>query len=106
MEYYDLENTQIYLASLIQPVIHMISSKYPIITINTPRTKDISDDWGCSFKKFRLIQNAKNSVIDAFCLSFCDELHVSANNMAFFSSCSNPDLSVHILPCFEDWYGR
>lgn len=106
MNNYDPENTQIYLASLIQPVIDMISSKYPTITINTPRTNDINDDWDIVLKNSEPLENAQNAVIDAFSLSFCDEFYCSASNMAFFSSCLNPQMPVHILPCFNDWYGR
>lgn len=64
------------------------------------------DDRDIVLKNSEPLENAHNGVTDAFCLSFCDEFYCSASNMAFFSSCLNPQIPVHILPCFEDWYGR
>lgn len=102
----NLDTTQIFLATLLEPLIERLSAKYRVVTSpNVIRTSDVSQDWG-SIPNLTHLDAARSAIVDTWCLANCDELWGSSSNMIIFAGCLNPSLEIHMLPSLENYNGH
>lgn len=100
----DLDNTVIFLASLIEPLVSRLSAKYKVVTTDIPRTPNINEDW--SLKGYNHPHDiARDAIVDVWCLANCDELYCGASNMAIFAACLNPNLKINLMNSLKSYDG-
>lgn len=100
----DPHTTKIFLATLLQPLVERLSSKYNIVVCEIPRTTDLLEDWGTMPNKDPL-EMASDVIVDTWSLANCDEVWGSSSNMIVFAGCLNPNLKIHMLPSLAQYNG-
>ena len=97
MSKHDPERTNMFLATLLEPVCSAVRAKYPrVITADYPRG-GIDQDW-TELAYHRSFEGAKDIVVDTWVLSRCDEIWCPASFIALVAGCLNPRATIHLLP--------
>lgn len=100
----DLQTTQIFLATLLEPLVTRLCAKYNVVINDIPRIPDTWTDWGSSPNANNL-DAARDALIDLWCLASCDEVWGGSSNMMIFAGCLNPKLKIYMLPSLEKYDG-
>jgi len=104
MESRDPRTTQIFLATLLQPVVDRLSAKYNVVVLDCPRVLDVVSDWNICASPFQL-STAQNAIIDTWALSHCDEVWGGSSEMLLFAGCLNPSMKISLLPALAEFDG-
>jgi hypothetical protein len=102
MNLHDIQTTQIYLATLLKPLLERLEKKYLVISQEMPRFDDfIEQDW--SLKPYSdPLDLVTEVIVDAWALSRCDAVYCGASNMILFVGCLNPTLPITLLKTIEN----
>ncbi len=101
----DPQNTRIFLATLMEPLIERLSAKYDVVVVpNVPRTADVYTDW-MFIKNDDPLDMARDAIVDVWCLSQCDEVWGGSSNVLVFAGLINPELEIHLLPSLLNYDG-
>lgn len=100
----DLDNTTLYVATLLEPLLARLSEKYHVVASDTRRQIDIFDDWvkyADSNDPHLLI----DPIVDVWTLAECDEIWGSVSNILAFASHLAPNTPVRLLPSLAQFRG-
>lgn len=100
----DRDRTVIYLATLLDPLVKILSSKYNVISIDCLRCQDVRVDWD-AIPTVDPLDRARDAIVDAWALSSCDEFWCTCSNMALFVCGINPELKTRLLPSLSTFKG-
>lgn len=101
----DRDNTVIYLATLLDPLLERISLKYNVVAIDCPRCQNLRTDWH-EIPNQTPLDRARDAIVDAWALSSCDEFWCASSNMSVFVCCINPKLKTRLLPYLAPYNGK
>ncbi len=100
----DPKTTQIFLATLLQPLVDRLKTKYNIVICDIPRAQDVVTDWNLIPQEDPL-DMARDVIVDTWCLAHCDEVWGSSSNMIVFIGCLNPHVKIYMLPSLKNYNG-
>ena len=100
----DSDSTQIFLATLLEPLVERLSAKYNVVVCDIPRDPDVTHDWS-AIAYADPLDRARDAIVDTWCLANCDELWCGSSNMTTFAACINPRLKICMLPSLEKYHG-
>jgi hypothetical protein len=104
MSAYDPERTRIFLATQLDPVVQLFSTKKNVIYCDIPRVSRVDIDWFSVNYKDPL-DRAYDALVDTYCLANCDILYCGSSNMAIYAGCINPKLKIRLLPSLASYNG-
>lgn len=100
----DPNTTTIFLATLFQPLVTHLSSKYHVVCSETLRTSNLYQDWD-QFAPVTSDDMLIDALVDTWCLSLCDEMWGGSSNMTIWAGCLNPNLNIQLIPSLSQFDG-
>ena len=104
MSAYDPDRTRIFLATQLDPVVQLFSTKKNVIYCDIPRLPRVNIDWSSVNYKDPL-DRAYDALVDIYCLANCDIVYCGSSNMAIYAGCINPNLKIRLLPSLATYSG-